>query len=395
MTTNEKKFSKLTTILPNSIARETMTQIVEEMGVKALVWKARGTLLYDSWWKRFIPPISPVKTVSQMILPEDRAKEVVQKIVEYSNLHKQAIGAVFNNPCERTIIGSEFQSLKNIEEKTLLNSDKIPKDLSIIYCILPPKMSEKVAKAAINVGSHGPIIYYSEGKGLRDRLGWLRITKEAEKEVLMVLTSKNEVEKVFDAMAVAGELYLPGRGFMYSIDIDRGLFNLPSRVSQHFYTANLQQIINAIDHLAGHNHWRDQSAFSLNNNQPAALSLLKKEGTAVKNQMAVSVIAKRDDMENLMDLMLDNGAAGVNIHYAKALTPMSDDSQGRFEAEYAMLRSITKDTNVDKICQAALEYMKKEGMSDICLSTHIVPRIATYVHKGEFAQRVGDKKTAA
>ena len=50
-------------------------------------------------------------------------------------------------------------------------------NLTAIYCVVRNDDTEPVARAAMNTGAHGPIVCYSEGTGLRGRIGWLRITR--------------------------------------------------------------------------------------------------------------------------------------------------------------------------------------------------------------------------
>lgn len=261
-------YSTVTAILPDLTADKVAHEVVAADGTSALLWQARGTLLRDNWWDRWVPPVSPGKTVMQMLVPAAEVRRVVGTISDAAKLHQQASGAVFSTPCDHVYLGAGYHAWPQPDSPpgAVANTAGLREKLSVIFCTVDHERSDRVARGAIDAGAHGPIVYYVEGRGLRDRLGWLRITKNAEKEVLMVIADEADVEEVFDAMAKAGALHLPGRGFMYRLSIDTGLFNLPSRLSHHHYAANMQQIITAIDHLAGHTHWRDQTVFSVGGN---------------------------------------------------------------------------------------------------------------------------------
>ena len=250
-----------------------------------------------------------------------------------------------------------------------------------IYAILDPKHSDKVSKAAIRAGAHGPIIYFSEGKGLRDRLGWLRITKESNKEVLMVISDNADADEVFAAMAKAGELHLPGRGFMYRLSIDKGMFNLPSRVSHHHYPANMQQIIHAIDHLSGHSHWRDQVAFDVGNQgRGAGIDALNPSATQHTPQVCLTSVVHRDCVRDLMALLMSAGAPGLNVSYARLLASAQGEAiaGARINEEYGLLRCIVDAPLGESLCKAIEDQAESAKLRDICVTVNSVGGVATY-----------------
>ncbi len=383
MFTQDHAVSLVTAALPSSSVAPVSEAVLREPGSSALVWQARGTLLHEHWWKKWLPPISPAKTMMNFLVPNTEVPHLVSTIVERGRLHQQATGAVFSTPCEHAYFGSAFHTWPEREGAGLARDEhSLTENLNLIYCIVGHQLSDRVSKAAINAGAHGPIVYYSEGRGLRDRLGWLRITKEHEKEVLMVIADESDADEVFDAMAKAGELHLPGRGFMYRMIIDRGMFHLPSRVSHHHYEANMQQIINAIDHLTGHTHWRDQSVFDVGGEgRGVGLGDLLDEQPTLKDQVCLSAIAMRDDCPAVMDMLLDAGAPGLNVTYAKFTA--NDSSTGlagaRLNEEYGMLRCITSETVAAEICGLVERDAEARGLNDLGIFTNQVPSVATYV----------------
>jgi nitrogen regulatory protein P-II 1 len=258
----------------------------------------------------------------------------------------------------------------------------LKEDMSLICAVVGHQQSDKVAKAAVNAGAHGPIVYYSEGRGIRDRLGWLRITKETEKEVLMVLADEADVEQVFNAMAKAAELHLPGRGFMYRLPITQGLFNLPGRVSNQRYTANMQQMINAIDHLAGHTDWRDQTVFAVGGSgKGVGLNVAIANSSNDQPHVCLSAIAKRDDTQRLMDMMLDAGAPGLNLNFANFSAAQEGDlvAGARINQDYGILRCVVTRELAPSICNAISQQAEPAGITDLCLMQIAAPRVATYV----------------
>ncbi len=377
-----QSYSVVTAILPQARTSAVVKATLSDPGTSGFLWKARGTLLHDTWWKRFIPPISPAKNMLSMLVPDDEVPGIVNTIVEQGRLHQQATGAVFSTPCDHIYFGSEFHVWPSKEAMTApTGNHNLTENLSAIYCIVGHKLSDRVAKAAINAGAHGPIVYYSEGRGLRDRLGWLRITKEHEKEVLMVLAEEADADEIFDAMAAVGQLHLPGRGFMYRLRIAQGMFHLASRVSHHHYDANMQQVINAIDHLSGHTNWRDQSVVELSGGGRGVGITTQYEAPTLENQVSLSALVCRDKHEQLMDIMLDAGAPGVNVNFTRFTAPDQDCliSGARINEEYGMLRCITNEATAQRICAVINSEAEDEGLRDFCMFVNPVPKVATYI----------------
>ena len=384
MFNTKHEISLITAVLPASSANTVVCTLTSREVTDVLVSKARGTLLHEHWWKSWVPPISPSKTMLQMVVPAHDVDRVVGLIIEEGKLDMQASGAVFSTPCESAYVGSRFHNLRTTEAlNTKKDSHTLSENLSAIFCSISHNLSDRIAKAAINAGAHGPVVYYAEGKGLRDRLGWLRITKDSEQEVMMVLADNTDVEEIFTAMAKAGEFHLPARGFMYSLPIDKGMFNLPSRIANPHYPANTQQIIHAIDHLTGHTHWRDQAVFNVGGQgKGAGLNFLHQNEEELTNQVCFSAVVNRDESQAFMDLMLDSGAPGLNVSYSRFVAMGDDDyelAHANVNHEYATIRSITNQTIADKVTDAIEAQAEQRGIQDICVLAHAVPRIAKYV----------------
>ncbi|MDX1733330.1 MAG: hypothetical protein R3228_03155 [Halioglobus sp.] len=374
--------SVVTAILPRDSAADATEALRDKLDAGVLSWDARGTLLQDQWWKRWVPPISPAKTMLQLLAPSSEVDAVERTVIQAANLDKQSTGAIYSTPCMQAFFGSDFKAWQ-VDWLTSDDSEpvRLPENLSAIHCIIGHQDSERVCKAAINAGAHGPIIYYSEGRGLRDRLGWLRITKEHEKEVLTVIAEEEDTDGIFDAMADAGSVHLPGRGFMYSLPIAKGIFNLRSRTSHHHHAASMQQVISAIDHLAGHSHWRDSSVFdAVGNGRAAGLPNLSPVVT-LNNQVCLSAICHREDASALMDLMLEAGAPGLNFNYARYSKGQDKDptALAHLAEEYASLRCITHSDTAQEICRLLERASQQRHLTDFCAYLVRAPRVATYV----------------
>lgn len=393
MYTRVQNTSIITAILPEAYIERTLDAL-KDIGQDVIRWHARGTLQDKRWFRKFIPGISPEKGVIRVLVTNQEVDQVMQVILEQGNLHQQGTGAVYCIPCNELYIGGHFHSsCTDKESAEESGNSSLKENLDVIYCLVAKNQSEPVANAAINAGAHGPIVHYCEGRGLRDRLGWLRITKQVEKEVLTVIVDNANANNIFDAMANAGKLDLPGRGYMYQMPVDKGLFNLPSHFDANRHAANMQQVIGAIDHLMGHQHWRDQTVFEVGGTgKSAGLGFLKKfrSKTVQQQQTCLTAIVDREHAEQIMDMMLDSGAPGLNVNYCQYITADNEciHEGVNLVSEYGVISCIIADHKAHEILQQVKSQTEALEIEDLCLFLQPVTKVMTYF------QPAADEKAA-
>ena len=88
-------------------------------------------------------------------------------------------------------------------------------DYHLLTCIVERGRAERIADEAIRAGAQGATIYPARGKGVRERLGPAGGLIDPEKEVILIVTKKEETQGVFDTVVKAARLAEPGRGFAY------------------------------------------------------------------------------------------------------------------------------------------------------------------------------------
>ncbi|MEM7209036.1 MAG: hypothetical protein AAF434_14530 [Pseudomonadota bacterium] len=382
MSTESTNFSLVTAVLPKSTTQVTCESLARELGAAAMISEARGTLLHDQWWKSWVPPISPAKSYLQLLAPDDRVEQVEEVIIKAARLDQQSTGAVFSSPCTDAVIGDDFDVLSSLAaEGVPVDQRRDQEELSAIFCILTHSDAERVSKAAIRAGAHGPVVHYCEGKGLRDRLGWLRITKEHDKEVLVVIAEKEFADDIFDTMSHVARLDLPGRGFMYRLPISKGMYNLPSRTSQHHHEASLQQIIHAIDHLSGHNNWRDQSVYQLPGQGRAVGIGNINKNDYMHQRTCLNLFVERESTQKFSDALLDAGASGLNVHYARQYDPQAQPGSkfANMSLEFAVIRCVVEPSLGDVLADSVRSLTSTQNLGNYGLFQIFTPTVATYV----------------
>ena len=103
-------------------------------------------------------------------------------------------------------------------------------EANLITCGLQTGLAEGVLEAAKNCGAQGATISYARGTGIRERMGLLGVTIDEQKEVIRIIVSEEQADRVFEAMFLAGGLDTPGKGIMFMTKLDRVATYIPESV---------------------------------------------------------------------------------------------------------------------------------------------------------------------
>lgn len=107
-------------------------------------------------------------------------------------------------------------------------------DISLIIAIVPRGTADTIVEAAQEAGAQGASIYYAHGVGIRERLGLLGLALEAEKEVINIIVSSDQVNRIFDRMYMAGDFSTPGMGFMWVSPVEKAAGYVPADILAKF-----------------------------------------------------------------------------------------------------------------------------------------------------------------
>jgi nitrogen regulatory protein PII len=100
-------------------------------------------------------------------------------------------------------------------------------DVALITCIVERGKADKIIKAARAAGAHGATVHFAKGTGVRERLGLLGVAVNAEKEVINVVVSTEQKDRIFEAMHLAGNLDTPGQGLIYTTPLEKAATYVP------------------------------------------------------------------------------------------------------------------------------------------------------------------------
>ena len=104
------------------------------------------------------------------------------------------------------------------------------KDVALITCIVQRGVAEPIIDAARDAGAQGATVNFGKGMGMRERLGILGVAVEVEKEVIQIVVSSEQVDRVFERMYLAGNLDTPGMGIAYITQLEKAATYIPPEV---------------------------------------------------------------------------------------------------------------------------------------------------------------------
>lgn len=379
--------SLITAIVPKRNSHAVTSAILNHPGRTVTVNIARGTLIKERWYQSFVPVMNPEQEVLEMLVPASEVDPVMREIVSVGRLHLAGSGAVFSIPCSETLFLPGFHQWKVADANESKSNSPIAfkHQLTGVFCVCEPQVSGSIARAAVQAGAPGPTINYCTGRGLRDKLLILRITKSAEKEFHRLVVDDCDANPVFNAMANAGHLDEPGRGFLYEVPIEKGVINLPSVVGEARHAASMQQIISAIDDLKGSSTWRAQEGIDELQSATGGFGLgfgsrLKKRRYLEDNLMLVCD-TDGENVEKFTDAALSAGVPGVILGEGRLLESDVPETESgvRLTRERGFIQTVLPADKVSFVRDTMSQAAEAHQITDAAFYTYPVPKALTYL----------------
>ncbi len=361
--------SLVTAVVPQHRAVSIIDQLVDEGNLIILQTDARGTLVHQHWFKRLLPTMSPEFEYLQFAVRKEQAKALLVKIYELAELHRPGTGAVYVVECDQYVSGNNSFLC---EQDLPFNIPSEPpsgykENIYALYSLIQSGHTETAIRAAVQAGSHGPIVFLSEGRGTRDKVPWLKITKKPYEEVIVTLVNKVDRLAVKEALVNAGRIKTPGGGILYDIPVSQACVNLPATVAAGSQLASTHHMVAAIDELMGHTDWRDCTSFS------GELSgVHRQQAIEHTNRCLLALVLPRKNVYEAVDLIIEAGAPGANISFFKQFAGRADRDESGFikHHEMAMIRLILPVEKREALTQVWLDYIEQHNLESSSIFSH-------------------------
>ncbi len=92
-------------------------------------------------------------------------------------------------------------------------------DIKCIVAIVERGKADKIVEKAKLAGATGASIFYGRGTGETEAKKFLNMHIESSKEMILILSSKEEYKDIMDAIVKAGNLKEPGTGIIFSVPV--------------------------------------------------------------------------------------------------------------------------------------------------------------------------------
>jgi len=96
-------------------------------------------------------------------------------------------------------------------------------DYNLITCIVERGKADSVIDAAIKAGAQAATVFFARGRGVKEKLGFMGRLIQNEKEVIFIVTKKDNTVEVFDIVITNARLKEPGRGFAYIQPVEQAV----------------------------------------------------------------------------------------------------------------------------------------------------------------------------
>jgi len=365
----------ITAFLQRSFSKQVVNALVD-VGVKDLCTAVARSLVIrvKKGFSLLLPGRDLIADPMDQILflaGEDVETALFNRVVEEGHLAIPGMGSVIS---EEVTIPSE-QAFPNETTVAPLDAGAIsvhPHAMTGICCIVQRGKGEEVARIALDTGTCVPSIHFGIGTGVRDKMGLLRITIPAEKEIINVFTSVDEVHGLVNMMADAGNLEQPGKGFIFTYPVSKAVVNMRVVRGGQQHVASIEQVVAAIDHMKGGAEWRRRAR--------AIGDQTTRHQNFLTGLVEIALMCDGGTGQSLVKAAMAAGAGGSTIQTLRHVRP-SDSSLAAIRPMREFCSIIIPASRVETI----LDALKEAGaFTDRCHG-HVhfrrVPRALTYVAK--------------
>ena len=162
-------YSVVSLILPQARLNKCLSSVLGQWPYEAIHFDCRGTMIREHWIQSFLPIMNPECEYLQFLVSDNDLDGFVQALIQVNDLHLPGSGAVFTTRClnyaTNSLMPERTQTLEasNEQQPSLV---KIKDNLCALIALIQSGRTDNAIKAAVQAGSHGPIVYFVEGRGL-------------------------------------------------------------------------------------------------------------------------------------------------------------------------------------------------------------------------------------
>ena len=319
---------------------------------EVFVQRAKQMSLLDKQGFLGLRPVSKLEESRALLyrisLPSVYETGLINRIVEAADLKLGGRGCIV---AQRVSLIHSMDLRFNTEKlEKLCGRSKVPKEEhALIACIVPRGLGDALAEAVLELGICVPVVFFGVGMGFRDKLGLLRITIPVEKEIIWFVVPSSDALLVEKTIILQARLDIPGRGFLYRINVHAPVVNLRVRHGKRSHAATMEQVIAALDEVRGSSDWRRVSSKNL-----------ESEGKSKSdNTRALFFIGEEEDVKTFRQMAMENGARGATLSEVEMRSYIAKTQEQIMESHSRSLCDIITSRSVE---EKVLEHVTQSGL---------------------------------
>jgi nitrogen regulatory protein PII len=310
--------SRISIHLFRSLAKDVVKSL-NQIGIEQLTeLSGRSPVLQES--KGLLALLSGSKGLSDdpsvlisFTVPSEKEDDLINYIIEKGQLDLPGRGTVYAEVIDLPM----STDADSVNQPVPFSSKTYPtlKKAVGICCIVQRGEGNKVAQLILESGAAVPNITYGTGLGVRDKMGLLRITIPADKELVWVAVSHFDADILMDSIIEVVKLDQPGKGFIYSFPISQAMLNMQVTRDEGRSAASIEQVVAAIDEIKGDIEWRRR-----------ATTIDRQQRHYLKSLIELTLVCDEGGADELIAAAMSAGAPGASISKMKQLSPQAGNS---------------------------------------------------------------------
>jgi len=378
-------YSIVSLVIPQGRLHDCLEAVLDEWPYQAMHFDCRGTLLRENWLQNFLPSMNPECEFLQFMVKDCDIEPFMQYCQELNDLRLPGAGAIFSTPCTDVISNAPMVTdipaafdIPTLDDEA--SAVEFKQNHYAVFALLQSGRTEQAIKAAMQAGSHGPIVYFVEGRGTRDRAGWLKITKNPYEEVVMVLVEDLDRASVIEALVNAGRVGTLGGGVVFDMPLSNAMVSLPTSVGNRSQRSTNEQITSAIDELMGNTDWRNQRSLE---------ALMEKVQSSQAQQhlntssVLLCALLPRKYANAFLDHVLIVGIPGANVTYPKLFSSndADDNKKVSIHHELVQVRMVVPEDKAAEFSDALQQFTEDKNYEGVTLYRQALADVVRYQAK--------------
>jgi len=366
-----RKVCRVTAIVRKGLTKSLVPHLTSAGIVNFSISSARTIILHEK--RKGLGMVNPFKLVEDQadiivfLVGLAQEEQALDLVIDHGELMLPGRGTVYSE--EVTLIESPEWSQENEISSSPDPTVKKQSSLAGLCCVVQRGQANPVARVALDMGASVPAVSFGIGTGIREKLGLLRIAIPAEKEIIHLAVSTYDADPLMKMMITAGNLDQPGKGFIFTYPIHKGLIDTKITHGITRHVASVEQIIATLDEIKGDIGWRRRSGRE---------TLLLDEEHLLSGLIDLTVICNEGRGRDLIKEGMRAGARGATI-ISKIKNHVSPDLKPKAlsparEACSMAVREDQRDGIVEALLGAGLFDEKTSGQ----ILVRSIPKAFTY-----------------